>query len=95
MVYDLDQESFYPVVASEKVLLVMFYAPWCPHSQALEHDFGWAADELADWGIASGQIDSVCSTKKRICNSSTMTILASIALFCHECYGYDLSSWHP
>ncbi len=61
MVYDLDQESFYPVVASEKVLLVMFYAPWCPHSQALEHDFGWAADELADWGIASGQIDSVCS----------------------------------
>ena len=48
-------------------------------------------DEFTSGGIAFMPYN-VRSTKKA-CNSSTMAILAPIALLCHECYAHYLLSW--
>ena len=47
-VHHLTKDTFSEFIESNNKILVMYYAPWCPHCKKAKADFILAADVLAD-----------------------------------------------
>jgi len=50
--FELVPSNFYSILSREKIILVAFMAPWCPHCKDLEPEINAAAEELAEFGIS-------------------------------------------
>lgn len=51
-VVHLNDKNFREVVSQADFVLVMFYAPWCPHCKKMRPDFVKAAEELSSEGLS-------------------------------------------
>eukprot|EP00930_Biecheleria_cincta_P047314 TRINITY_DN32777_c0_g1_i1.p1 TRINITY_DN32777_c0_g1~~TRINITY_DN32777_c0_g1_i1.p1 ORF type:complete len:392 (+),score=105.41 TRINITY_DN32777_c0_g1_i1:109-1176(+) len=56
-VLNLDEESFPGTLKANPLMMVMFYAPWCGHSRALEPHFEQAAQALQG-SVAFARVDA-------------------------------------
>lgn len=58
----LDAENIYKAISSHKMLLVMFYAPWCGHSKRLAPEWAKAARKLHGHPVKLARCDASNST---------------------------------
>lgn len=53
----LTSDNFTRFVKNEKLVLALFYAPWCKHCKQVMVEYEGAAAELKEWGIQLVKID--------------------------------------
>ncbi|CAG8600183.1 9223_t:CDS:2 [Paraglomus occultum] len=68
------------VISTEKLVLVEFYAPWCPHCQRLTQDYKKAADNLKGL-VKVGAVDCDEDANRGLCQAFEVKGYPTIKLF--------------
>lgn len=78
----LNNHNFEAALKHFHILLVDFYAPWCPHCQQLEPQFALAAQDLAPHKITLAKVD--CTTEHYLASRFSIHGYPTLKIFTNE-----------
>lgn len=76
-----DMQEFDNAINSNQLVLLKFFAPWCPHSQALKPEYEKAATDLQTDNIMLAEVD--CTVNEDICGKYNVQGYPTLQIFRH------------